>query len=438
MLIVASEKERRAAFSTFSSLHPAMPKLPQALAAAILYGAVFPAIWVAFGWRLILRLVERKVRALLRLPLSAPDKSTAASTTRLLASPPLTLPRATHEWVETSARPPVKLHVVRLAPAPGVTPSGRTILCVHGFPEFWAAWAPAMAALAADGHALAAVDMRGYGESDKPAGVGAYGIGSLAADIVAVAEHLKRETGAAKITIFGHDWGGQVTAHAVALGGPDLFEACALLCIPFPGAFVPGKNAGLRQAARSWYIFFFQAPFLGEEMMCGRAAAAIGALVKERQKEARERAEDDAARAKAVEAAAGLTPPPPLLEFSADAEDAAFRGAFLRPGAATATISYYRALVRGMLGLLSPKPVTGTQAAAFKARLRGKAGFDVPLLMLFAARDTALGTELLSGTDALVADLELRVLDSSHWLPAVRPREVIARLRAFVGRTGAR
>jgi pimeloyl-ACP methyl ester carboxylesterase len=411
------------------------PAQAVATAAAAL---ILPCIWLVFGWRLALRLLERRARACLRLPLSPDDAVAAAEAARLLAaaSPGLALPRATHEWVPVTAdsSPPVKLHVVRLPPPAGVPPSGRTILCVHGFPEFWGAWAPAMAALAAaDGHTVAAVDMRGYGESDKPPRVGDYGIGALAADIVAVAQHLRASTGSPKITIVGHDWGGQVAAHAVALGGPDLFEAAALLCIPFPGASSV-RNVGLKQAARSWYIGFFQAPWLAEEMMGGRAAAAIGALVRGRRAEAASRAVDDAARARAVEAAAGLPPAPLLLEFNAAVEDAAFRAAFLRPGAATAAINYYRALVRGMLGLVTPRPATRAQAAAFKARLRGS--FGVPLLMLYAARDVALGLELLAGTDALVPDLELRVLDASHWLPAARPREVIARLRAFVKRTG--
>lgn len=411
-----------------------MPRPARVIAIAVA-AVILPCVWLAFGWRLIARLVARRARALLRLPPSPADARATAEVARLLAAPTgLALPGATHEWVATSSDPPVKLHVVRLAPPAGVAPSGRTVLFVHGFPEFWAAWAPAMAALAtADGHHVAAVDMRGYGESEKPPAVGAYGIGSLAADLVAVAEHLRAATGAPKITIVGHDWGGQVAGHAVALGGPDLFEAAALLCIPFPGASFLA-NAGARQAARSWYIAFFQAPWLGEEMMAGRAASAIGALVRGRVAEVATRAADDEARAAAVEAAAGLAPAPPLLQFSAAAEEDAFRAAFLRPGAASAAIAYYRALVRGALGLVSPRPATRAQAAAFKARLRG--AFPVPLLMLYAARDTALGLELLAGTDAVVPDLELRVLDASHWLPAARPREVIARLRAFVKRTG--
>ena len=416
-----------------------MPRLPQLAAAAILFGLVGPALWLAFGWRLILRLLERAARAVLRLPRSPADAATDKEAARLAASPGLDLPGAVHEFVPTSTSPPVSLHVVRLPPPTGVPPSGRTVLLVHGFPEYWAAWAPAMAALAgADGHAVAALDLRGYGESDKPGAVGAYGIGALAADVVAVAEHLRAGAGAGagarRITLVGHDWGGQVAGHAAALGGPALFDGVALLCIPFPG--VGFRHAGWRQAARSWYIFFFQAPLLGEEMMGGQAAAAIGGLVAERRAEAAARAADDAARAAAVEAAAGLPPAPPLLTFSAAQEDAGFRAAFLRPGAARAAVSYYRALVRGLLGLVSPRPATPAQAAAFKAALRTPGGFPLPLLMLYAARDVALGAELLSGTDALVPDLELRVLDSSHWLPAARPREVIARLRAFVKRTG--
>jgi epoxide hydrolase 4 len=410
----------------------------QLVAALIIFGAVGPALWLARGWRLILRILERKARATLGLPRSAGDAAADAEAARLVESPGPDLPGATHESVPASD-PAISLHVVRLDPPTGVARTGRIILFVHGFPEFWAAWAPSMAGLAADGHVCAALDMRGFGDSHpKPPGVEHYGIGALAADVVGVANHLRGGDGSkTRVTLVGHDWGGQVAGHAAALGGAGVFDAAALLCIPYPGgAFL--ANAGLRQAARSWYILFFQCPWLGlgEELMFGGAARTLGGIVAERRAEAEALAEDDKGRAAAVEAAAGLSPAPPLLTFSHAVEDAGFRAAFLRDEAAQrATVNYYRSLVRSALGI-GPHPATRAQAAAFKARLRSPGSFPVPLLMLYAARDVALGPELLAGADAYAPDLEVHMLDCSHWAPAARPREVIARLRAFVKRTG--
>jgi pimeloyl-ACP methyl ester carboxylesterase len=292
-----------------------------------------------------------------------------------------------------------------------------------------------MASLAADGHVCAAVDMRGYGQSTpKPAGVGRYGTGALAADVVAVANHLRGggPDAPGRVTIVGHDWGGHVAAHAVALGGDAVFDGAALLCVPFPGGRRPLAAPGARQAARSWYILFFQCPGLGlgEELMFGRAAAALGGIVRERRKEAAALAADDVARAAGVEAAAGLAAAPPLLAFPPAVEDAGLRAAFLRdPASQRAAVNYYRAAVRGALGL-GPRPASRAQAAVFKARLRTPGGFPVPLLMLYAARDVALGPELLTGAgvDVFVPDLEVHMLDCSHWAPSARPREVAARL----------
>lgn len=410
----------------------------QAAAALIIFGAIGPALWLARGWRLILRILERKARSLLRLPKSAGDAAADAEAARLVASPGPALPGATHLSIPASD-PAISLHVVKLDPPAGQPKSGRILLFVHGFPEYWAAWAPCMAALASDGHTCAALDMRGFGESSpKPPGVEHYGIGSLAADVVAVANHLRGGEGAkARVTLVGHDWGGQVAGHAAALGGPDVFDGAALLCIPYPGgAFL--ANAGWKQAARSWYILFFQCPCLplGEELMFGRAAETLAGIVAERRAEAESMADDDAGRAAGVEAAAGLKPAPPLLTFPASVEDAGFRSAFLRdPSSQRATVNYYRNLVRSALGI-GPRPATRAQATAFKTRLKSPGSFPVPLLMLYAARDVALGPELLAGADKYAPDLEVHMLDCSHWAPAARPREVIARLRAFVKRTG--
>lgn len=51
--------------------------------------------------------------------------------------------------------------------------SGRLILLLHGFPEFWYSWRHQLREFGRDHHAVA-LDLRGYNESDKPAGREAY------------------------------------------------------------------------------------------------------------------------------------------------------------------------------------------------------------------------------------------------------------------------
>jgi pimeloyl-ACP methyl ester carboxylesterase len=84
-----------------------------------------------------------------------------------------------------------------------VTGSGPLVLMVHGFPESWFSWRHQMPAVAAAGFTAAALDVRGYGGSDKPAAIEAYSITELAADIAAVIDALDP----AGAVLVGHDWG---------------------------------------------------------------------------------------------------------------------------------------------------------------------------------------------------------------------------------------
>jgi pimeloyl-ACP methyl ester carboxylesterase len=47
------------------------------------------------------------------------------------------------------------------------SPAGSPVLLLHGFPQFWWAWRHQMPVLAAAGHRVVAMDLRGYGGSDK-------------------------------------------------------------------------------------------------------------------------------------------------------------------------------------------------------------------------------------------------------------------------------
>ena len=81
--------------------------------------------------------------------------------------------------------------------------SGPLVLMVHGFPESWFSWRHQMPAIAAAGFTAAALDVRGYGGSDKPDAIEAYTIKELAGDIAAVIDALDP----AGAVLIGHDWG---------------------------------------------------------------------------------------------------------------------------------------------------------------------------------------------------------------------------------------
>jgi pimeloyl-ACP methyl ester carboxylesterase len=108
-----------------------------------------------------------------------------------------------------------------------VAGSGPLVLMVHGFPESWFSWRHQMPAITAAGFTAAALDVRGYGGSDKPEAIEAYTITELAADIAAVIDALD-PSGA---VLIGHDWGAP-QVYGAALIYPEKVRAVVGLSVP--------------------------------------------------------------------------------------------------------------------------------------------------------------------------------------------------------------
>ncbi len=108
--------------------------------------------------------------------------------------------------------------------------SGPLVLMVHGWPESWYSWRHQMEPIAAAGYTAAALDVRGYGGSDKPWPIEAYDMQSMVGDIQAVADQL----GGGKAILIGHDWGAPMVWNA-ALIDPVRFPAVAAMAIPYLG-----------------------------------------------------------------------------------------------------------------------------------------------------------------------------------------------------------
>ena len=131
-----------------------------------------------------------------------------------------------------------------------VTGEGRPVILLHGFPDSGRVWRHQVPALAAAGFQVIVPDLRGYGRSDKPAEVAAYGMGPLLADVIGVLD----QAGAERAHLVGHDWGAAV-AWALATFYPGRVDHLAALSVGHPGAFA---GAGLAQREKSWYMLLFQ------------------------------------------------------------------------------------------------------------------------------------------------------------------------------------
>src|SRR5215831_12740603 len=111
--------------------------------------------------------------------------------------------------------------------------SGPLALCLHGFPDTAHTWGRLLPALAGAGFHAVAPFMRGYAPTAVPAD-GAYHLGALAADAVALHEVLGGDRDA---VLIGHD-GGAEAAYAEAAAAPDRWWRMVTLAVP-PAALDP-------------------------------------------------------------------------------------------------------------------------------------------------------------------------------------------------------
>lgn len=136
--------------------------------------------------------------------------------------------------------------------------SGPLVVMVHGFPESWYSWRHQMAPLAAAGFTACAIDVRGYGGSDKPQPVEAYAMKELCADVAGVIDALSPHE---KAVVIGHDWGAPIAWHTAILY-PDKVRAVAGLSVPYTGqAPVPLSQimkAMFTDQDRFFYMMYFQ------------------------------------------------------------------------------------------------------------------------------------------------------------------------------------
>jgi epoxide hydrolase 4 len=269
----------------------------------------------------------------------------------------------------------VRLHAVEAGP-----PEGRLLILLHGFPEFWYGWHRHIEAFAAAGYRVLVPDQRGYNLSDKPRGVASYRLDRLAEDVVGLIDDAGRE----RACLAGHDWGGAV-AWWVGVNFPRRLDRLALLNVPHPYVMRRHLLHDRAQRRRSWYIFFFQLPWL-PEIYWRRNDWAYGV------------------RALTVTSRPGT--------FS-ESDLALYRQAWSQPGAISAMIHWYRAALR----LPPPRPASPR--------------VEVPTLLLWGTGDRFLGREMAQPSIDLCDDGRLVFLDATHWLQHEEPGEVQRRLAEF-------
>lgn len=162
----------------------------------------------------------------------------------------------------------VTLSVLADGPADSTEPP---ILCVHGWPELAYSWRHQIAHFAAKGRRIAALDVRGYGDSSKPPEIEAYSMSELTRDVAAVIDAL-----GGRAILFGHDWGAPIVWQT-AVRYPDKVAAVAGLSVPY----TPTSDVSFLQVVRAlyagkfFYQLYFQQPGVAEAEFAGDPDALL-------------------------------------------------------------------------------------------------------------------------------------------------------------------
>ena len=281
----------------------------------------------------------------------------------------------------------------------------RLALCLHGFPEHAYSWRHQMPLLERLGYRVWAPNLRGYGGTDSPQEISAYKPRILIEDVAA----LINAAGAKETLLLAHDWGGALAwslaieqarqAESARAGGsiqqPQLIDKLVIMNLPHPACFARELRKP-PQLLQSWYMFFFQLPWLPEFMLGRRNFRATSGVIRGTARNPARFTDED-------------------LEV--------YRANAARPGGLTAMINWYRALFRGR---------KGRQFGS-----RSVPVIHVPTLFLWGDADTALNIRTTRGTEKYVSDLTFRVFPGvSHWIQQEAPEAVNAMLEAWL--TGQR
>lgn len=159
---------------------------------------------------------------------------------------------ATGNWFEGFESRRFEVNGVQIHARVPATPRGKrpALLLLHGFPQTHALWQRVAQQLQSD-YWLVLPDLRGYGDSAKPAGLpdhSNYSKRTLAQDMVDVMDQL----GAGRFFLCGHDRGGRV-AHRLAL---DHAEKVVKLCVIDIAPTLDMYNATNMEFARAYYHWF--------------------------------------------------------------------------------------------------------------------------------------------------------------------------------------
>lgn len=242
---------------------------------------------------------------------------------------------------------------------------GPVVILLHGFPQDRTAWDQVAPLLNEAGLRTLAPDQRGYSPRATPRGRSAYVVPELVKDVEALIE----ASGAQRVHLVGHDWGGGV-AWAARTALADRLWGLTSVSTPHTAAMLKSPS----QWPHSAYMLGFQIPWVAERAV---QRTLPGLYLK------------------------GGVAKKQALHYAKRFQD---------PDSLTGPLNWYRAMALTAKGL----------------RSSGGSRSRVPTTYLWGTRDPFLGRAAAERTAQFVAgDYEFREVDAQHWLPETNPQDVV-------------
>ena len=256
---------------------------------------------------------------------------------------------------------------------------------IHGYPQSGRCWEEVANELA-DDYFLIAPDLRGLGDSNRDLRKELYPKDQLAKDIIGLLDHL----GIREFLLAGHDWGGAVVQE-MTYAVPERIRKLAILNFPILNNRLGQQKAyaklGQYLFKPFWYQFFMSYPQLPEKFMAGNEEFWIRFCHR------------------------GLTNPIPedaILEYAR---------CYQVEGTITTGANYYRTM----------RDDFKRWATTAYANVR----HQPPTLIIHGEKDQVVIKDYFEGVDACFEEVDIRYVDSGHFVMDEQPEAVASHLRTF-------
>ncbi len=264
----------------------------------------------------------------------------------------------------------------------------RLALCLHGFPELGFSWRHQLPMLASLGYRVWAPDLRGYGKTDRPQGLEHYAIERLVDDIGGLID----ASGARETTLLAHDWGAMIAWQFASQRKRELARL-VILNGPPPGVGRERPSIFSRQFWRMLYVLFFQIPWLPERVLASGDYRTIEQAFRGNISAQPDRFPDDIIRI--------------------------YKEAAAQPGALTAMLNYYRAILRG--------------GGLKRMTARGFPVIETPTLLIWGVQDPILPPDIIADANQWVTNLSIELVpEAGHWVQQEAPETVNSILQAWL------